>query len=116
MDSAWILSFGLDIVGFWAARQNVSDKLNLKRFRSHYGIGPGAIMAIATDMRIDFKNNKKSAKEMKYILIALCWLKLYETEHVMAGRWGFGEEFCRDMVRSTVQRLQSLMKKKIRFQ
>ncbi|KAL3783723.1 LOW QUALITY PROTEIN: hypothetical protein ACHAW5_008803 [Stephanodiscus triporus] len=41
-----VMSFGLELVGFGAKRQNVRDKLNLQRFRSHFGIGPEAINAL----------------------------------------------------------------------
>ena len=44
-----VMSFGLELVGFGAKRQNVRDKLNLQRFRSHFGIGPEAIVAIIAD-------------------------------------------------------------------
>jgi hypothetical protein len=50
-----VMSFGLELVGFGAKRQNVQDKLNLQCFRSHFGIGPEATSAIIADM----KNNKR---------------------------------------------------------
>jgi hypothetical protein len=51
-----VMSFGLELVGFGAKRQNKQDKLNLQRFRSpHFGIGPEAIIAINAD--------KKTTKE-----------------------------------------------------
>ena len=43
------------------------------------------------------------------------WLKLYELEEVMAGRWGFGEQYCHENVRDNVSRIQSLKSKKISF-
>ncbi len=46
-----VMSFGLELVGFGAKRQNVRDKLNLQRFRSHFGIGPEAIIAIIADIK-----------------------------------------------------------------
>ena len=116
MGSEWILSFGLGIVGFGPARQHVSDDLNIKRFRSHFGIGPKAILSIAKDLHIDLKDKKGHHNELKFLMMALCWLKLYDTEHVMAGRWGFGEEFCRETVKRYVRKLQSLRDDKIRFQ
>ena len=45
----WVMSFGLELVGFGAKRQNVRDKLNLQRFRSHFGIGPEANVAIIAE-------------------------------------------------------------------
>jgi hypothetical protein len=50
-----VISFGLELVVFGAKRQNVQDWLNLQCFRSHFGIGPEAIIAIIADT----KNNKR---------------------------------------------------------
>ena len=41
-----ILSFGLFLVGFGSIRQHVSERLNLERFRSHFGVGPKAIVKV----------------------------------------------------------------------
>ncbi len=49
------------------------------------------------------------------IISAVSWLKLYETQHVMSGRWGYGEEVCRDTVKHIASRLQHLKSKKIQF-
>jgi len=108
-----MMSFGLDLVGFSGARQNVSDKLKMKRFRAHYGIGPDTVLAIVKDLKIDVRGKNKTS--LKHIMMALCWLKLNETEHVMAGRWGFGEEFCWDTVKLYASKIQSLKAKKIGF-
>ena len=106
-----VMSFGLELVGFGAKKQNVQDKLNLQCFRSHFGIGPEAIVAIIADI----KHNKRENIILSHLMMTLCWLKLYETEHVMSGRWGFGEEFCRDTVKQITSRLQCLKAKKIKF-
>jgi len=79
-----VMSFGLELIGFGAKRQNVQDKLNLQCFRSHFGIGPDAIVAIIADI----KHNKRENIILSHLMMTLCWLKLYETEHVMSGRWG----------------------------
>ena len=92
-------------VGFGGARLDVSDKLNLKRFRAHYGIDPNAIIAIVKDLKINAKDMKTN-KELKQVMMTLCWLKLYKTEHVMAGRWGFGEEYCRETVKMFAGKIQ----------
>jgi hypothetical protein len=94
-----VMSFGLEMVGFGAKRQNVRDNLSIRRFRSHFGIGPAVIVAIIVDTKNDI--------ELKH-LMTLCWLKLYETEHVMSGRWGHGEEVCRDNVKHIASRLKHL--------
>ena len=110
MNAKAIMSLGLEMVGFGAKRQNVRDKLNMQRFRSHFGVGPEAIVDIIADM----KNGKRDTL-LSHLMMTLCWLKLYETEHVMSGRWGFGEEFCRDTVKHIATRLKHLKAKKIKF-
>ena len=52
------------------------DKLNVQRFRSHFGISPEAIVDIIADM----KNGKRDTL-LSYLMMTLCWLKLYKTEH-----------------------------------
>ena len=105
-----VMSFGLEMVGFGAKRQKVRDTLNIQRFRSHFGIGPEAIIDLIADMKHDKRDTLLS-----HLMMTLCWLKLYETKHVMSGRWGFGEEFCRDTVKVIALRLQCLKAKKIKF-
>jgi hypothetical protein len=107
MDVKSVMSFGLDMVGFGAKRQTVRDSLNMQCFRAHFGVGSKAIVAMLKDL--------SSKQNVEHIMITLCWLKLYETEHVMSGRWGYGEEFCRDIVKQTATTIQCLKAKKIRF-
>ena len=56
MNAKAVMSFGLEMVGFGAKRQNVRDKLNVQRFRSHFGVSPDATVDIITDM---LKHGKK---------------------------------------------------------
>jgi hypothetical protein len=44
MNAKAVMSFGLEMVGFGAKRQNVRDNLSIQRFRSHFGIGPAVIV------------------------------------------------------------------------
>ncbi len=57
----------------------------------------------------------QTQKMIKHLLMTLCWLKLYKTEHFMSGRWGYGEEVCSDTVKQIASRLQHLKSKKIQF-
>eukprot|EP00804_Cyclotella_cryptica_P020704 CCRYP_003513-RA/>CCRYP_003513-RA protein AED:0.19 eAED:0.19 QI:0/0/0/1/0/0/2/0/186 len=47
--------------------------------------------------------------------MSICWLKLYDTEMVMAGRWGYGEQYCRKNVKEYVKRIRKLKPLKISF-
>jgi len=82
MNAKAVMSFGLEMVGFGAKRQNVRDKLNVQRFRSHFGISPEAIVDIIADMK---HGKKRDDTLLSHLMMTLCWLKLYETEHVMSG-------------------------------
>ncbi len=101
MNAKSVMSFGLKMVGFGAKRQNMRDTLNMQSFGSHFGIGPEAIMDIIANM-----TNGNRDTLLKDLMMTLCWLKIYETMHVMSGRWGYGEEFCRDAVKHIPTTLQ----------
>jgi hypothetical protein len=95
LDADSIMSYGLHVAGF--SKQNVAEKLNMQRFRSHFGISPKAIVAILNDL--PNQKNEQEQKKVECLLMTLSWLKLYETKHVMLGRWGYGEEFCQDTIK-----------------
>ena len=48
LDADMIMSYGLHVAGF--SKQNVAEKLNMQHFRSHFGIGPKAIVAILNNL------------------------------------------------------------------
>jgi hypothetical protein len=60
----------------------------------------------------DLKHLEKNLDVMS-VLMALNWLKLYDTEHVLAGRWGLGEDTIRNRVRKYLTLIESLVDKKI---
>ncbi len=82
LDAESIMSYGLHVAGF--CKQNVAEKLNMHYFRSHFGIGPKAIVAILNDL--PNQKNEQEQKKVKPLMMMLGWLKLYETKHVMSGR------------------------------
>jgi hypothetical protein len=55
-----VMSFGIEMVGFGAKRQNIRDSLNMQHFRSHFGVGPEAIVAILKDLP-----NEQNEQEQK---------------------------------------------------
>ena len=107
-----VLAFGLSLVGFGYERQKCSDALCLRRFRAHYGIGPRAVEALISDLK-HYQPGK--SVDPKSLLMTICWIKLYDTEEVMAGQWGFGEKYCRETVNDYLSRIQSLRPMKINF-
>ena len=107
-----VLNFGLSLVGFRDERQKCSDALNLRRFRAHYGIGPRAVNALISDLK-HYQPDK--SLDLTCLFMTICWIKLYDTEEVMAGRWGFGEKYIREMVNDYLSRIQDLRPMKINF-
>jgi hypothetical protein len=108
-----ILSLGLSLAGFDLKRQKCSEKKRLRRFRSHYGVGPDAIAALLSDLK---RLQPEKTHNVSSLFMTILWLKLYETEEVMAGRWGFGEEYCRNTVKEYISRIQKLKAYKISFE
>jgi len=47
--------------------------------------------------------------------MGLNWLKLYDIESVLAGRWNYDESVCRDKCRETTRRIQSFRERIIVF-
>ena len=112
-DRSRILALGLSLAGFGSRRQRCSERLRLRRFRSHYGVGPAAIRALLSDLR---RHQPEKVHDLSCLFMAIMWLKLYDTEEVMAGRWNFGEGYCRKTVRDYVLRIQRLKTLKITFE
>ena len=106
-----LLAYGLACAGFGQERQRCREMLNIRRFRAHYGVSPKAIAALVHDM----KHHQNFPVDITHLFMALAWLRIYETEELMAGRWGYGEQYCRDNVKEYVLRIQSLKPVKISF-
>ena len=105
-----LLELGLSYVGFGPERQNVSDDTNSSRFRAHFGVGPKALKALIGDLE-----QYGGEVTPKKLFMSICWLKLYDSEMVMAGRWGHGEKYCRETVKEYVSRIRKLKPLKITF-
>jgi hypothetical protein len=106
-----IMFWGLEKVGFGCRRQaRVGIKLNMHRFKAQFEIGPRTINAVFEDLRRKFPKTK-----MEDLLLTLNWFKLYESESVLSGRWGYCEKYIRGKVKETGKKIQSLKKAKIVF-
>lgn len=102
-----MLSCGL---GFMALKVVGSGETNRTRFRAHYGIGPESMFAIFTDLMEERENTADPC----CLLMAMNFLKCYETEPCMASRWGLPEEKTRIIVREYVCLVQQLKNRKVR--
>ena len=109
---AKLLALGLTLAGFDRDRQNVREDLCIRRFRAHYGIGPKALRALIRDMK-QYQADKPVDKTS--LFMALLWLRNYEIEELMAGRWGRGEQYCRETSQEYASRIQALKPIKISF-
>lgn len=69
-------------------------------------------MALIIDLK---KYQPHKMIDVASLLMAITWMKLYDMEEVMAGRWGFSEKYCRDTVREYVSRIRDLKPIKISF-
>ena len=106
-----MLSFGLSLVQFGKKRKKCREALSIRRFQSHYGIGPGAVKQLA----IDLKEKYNEPFNLPNVCMALYWLKLYGTEEVMAGQWGHEEQCCRENTKKYVRLIRSMKSKKSHF-
>eukprot|EP00804_Cyclotella_cryptica_P011753 CCRYP_011346-RA/>CCRYP_011346-RA protein AED:0.37 eAED:0.26 QI:0/0/0/0.75/0/0/4/0/182 len=89
--------------GFDKKRQKrASLNLNLERFRSR--IGPKAVAAVCSDLIAKYPTQKLS---LKYIFLTLNWLKLYVSENVLSGWWGFCGDNIREKVKEAKNRQES---------
>jgi hypothetical protein len=107
-----ILSVGLSFAGFDKKRQQrVNLNRNIERFKSFYGPCPTTAVPFFLDLKDAFPD-----VVFKELLMTLNWFKIYDTQHVLSGRWGYCEEFIGPKVRECGKKMQSLKEKKIRFE
>jgi hypothetical protein len=81
LDEKSMQSWGLTLVGFAQFRQGVCDETNTRRFRAYFGVGPKALSELYSDLA-----TLMPKIDIKEFFLTLSWLKLYETESVLAGR------------------------------
>ena len=106
-----ILGKGLCLVGFNRQRQlRVNANRNLNRFKSFFGVGPKVLSNLFNDLR-----EKNDSFCLTSGLMVMDWLKSYDRQHQMTGRWSLCEETIGPKLRLYAQWIQSLKSKKIRF-
>jgi hypothetical protein len=87
VNCAQILQFGLDLVGFYVARQRrTRAAANIDRFRAAYGVGPGACSAVYRDLQTTSNPDARiNTPNIFFFLVSLNWLSTYKLEAEMAG-------------------------------
>ncbi|KAL7537796.1 hypothetical protein ACHAWF_011304 [Thalassiosira exigua] len=106
-----ILFFGLSYVGFGEARQHVRMSMNIDRFKAHFGPDPRTVKDILLDLKEDFASNIV----YKDVMMAMNWLKLYDCEHVLSGRWKYSERYLYPVIQENTAKLQSLFPQVVLF-
>ena len=105
-----ILVYGLSFVGFGEERQRVVIETSVHRFKAHYGPEPRTVKDLLSDLCNEFPDTS-----FKELMMGLNWLKLYDIESVLAGRWNYDESVCRDKCRETMRHIQSFRERLIVF-
>ena len=106
-----VLSIGLAFVGFEKEhRERVVHALNEQRFIAHFEVPPDAVLLCFTYLK-----DKYPDVDCKEVLMSLNWWKTYDVEHVLSGRWGFGEKQIREKVKDNSFKIASLKSLKTRF-
>ena len=105
-----VLKLGLLCVNYIIRNQEqVSAAKKLKKFRSHFGVGPAAVVAFIKDLPTQEGNNFL----LHDFFMALSFAKSYNTREVHGDNWNM----CADKVKKNVERyfkkLQSMKNKKI---
>eukprot|EP00573_Skeletonema_grethae_P001575 CAMPEP_0201689654 /NCGR_PEP_ID=MMETSP0578-20130828/3211_1 /ASSEMBLY_ACC=CAM_ASM_000663 /TAXON_ID=267565 /ORGANISM="Skeletonema grethea, Strain CCMP 1804" /LENGTH=248 /DNA_ID=CAMNT_0048174363 /DNA_START=110 /DNA_END=852 /DNA_ORIENTATION=+ len=105
-----VVSFGLRLVGFGKERQNVGRKLLHDRFLAFYGPDPRSVKDLLFDLKEEFNDTSFAD-----VMMTLNWAKRYDVEHVLAGRWGYGEKYIGAKIKEIAKRIQSFFEKMIVF-
>lgn len=110
-----ILEIGLFYAGFDVKRQKSNNK-NSRRFRSHYGIGAEAVVAIIVSLsKTKIKEARLDDVDIVYLLMTLNWMTEYTSEDSLAGRWTVDETTVSKWIWTYATKIQALKKEKVRI-
>jgi hypothetical protein len=109
------LHLGLEVTGFNSIRQACRDEMKVERFRAHFGASPETCSAIFVDLQTTHIATARIAKpDVLYLLMAINWLKTYQTESQMAGTFKVDEKTVRTHIWKYVRAIQALKGQKVR--
>lgn len=78
-----LLRLSLELVGFKTSRiERTRYKKNLSRFRRAFGVGPETVAQILNDLS---QHEVEEEPDAVWLLIALNWIRVYNTEEFMEG-------------------------------
>ena len=101
-----MLRFGLGLLGWEIVDYGAT---NLFRFRAHYGIDPDGVFSMFQDLM-----ERRGEADPFNLLMAMNFLKCYQTEPCMASRWRLQEATIRIKVREYVRHIQELKETKVK--
>jgi hypothetical protein len=110
-----ICELGLQWAGF-SRYSRAKEKLKTRRFRSCYGLDPMSVSAIVNDLQTTKDPNAKIENmNILHLLMTLNWLKTYDTESNLAGRWKMHEDTIRQWIWFYVNKIGGLVGEKIKW-
>jgi len=108
-----LTQIGLEYLGFKVRRQR-SDKVDIRRFRSGYGLCPESVIAVLNDVRTtDIDEARISKVNPKYALMALKWMKGCQSLEDLAGVFDVDEGTVSTWVWKYVRSFQALKAAKV---
>lgn len=112
------LKLGLSYVGFEEHRQeNANAAANVVRFRSTFGVDPETCSSILVDLQEEVDVNGKTIMKnprASFLLMALYWMRSYNTEIILSGIFRRQEKTVRKYLRMYVNSIQALALKKVK--
>jgi hypothetical protein len=118
LSEAEFLELGLSHAGFDAIKQQRTRPVdNVRRFRGWYGAGPKTCSQIFIDLQTsDIQQARIKKPDGKKLLLALCWMKTYNTEPVLAGIFNANEKTARNWLWTYAGAIQALKHQKVRLE
>jgi len=112
LDASGFLELGLKLVGFNPTKG--SEKKRRQRYLAFFGTTPEACNAIFSDLQTtDIEEASVTEPKSKYFLMAMHWLKAYNTEELIAALFNVHEDTVRKWVWFYTVKIQHLKKAKI---
>jgi hypothetical protein len=106
-----LLHLGLELVGFKTRHiQRTRYTKNLSRFRSAYGVGPETVAHILHDLS---HHGIEEEPDTIWLLIALNWMRVYNTEEFMEGVFDRDEKTLREHIWKYVLAVRQLKDVKV---
>ena len=108
-----LLCLGLELVGFKTRRiKRTRYKKNLSRFCSAFGVGPETVRDLLNDIA---QHGIKDEPDAVWLLIALNWMRVYNTEEFMEGVFDSDEKTIREHVWDYILAIRQLKDVKIKW-